>query len=288
MTMSLPSVGFSSWAFPGEDINYSIDHALSHRFVALEVALLDPALFNREDLIPSDDQARKVAIRTNGLRLSVHAPIDQVHLADPEPEVRKESLKTMRRAIDAAHLMNAEVVVCHLSRKTRNSNLPLSADERGRAFALDHLHDLGIAAAGANIVLGIENVGISNRAADRDYAGLCDLVDRIGLDNVGITFDVGHAHVHRDKCGGVATSAELFGSRIRHYHVHDNNGTADQHRCIGSGTIEYSSLLPTWVDGYEGIITMEIFPFIEADLEAGTLASRSTLVNLLKNYQKTA
>jgi sugar phosphate isomerase/epimerase len=275
-------MGFSSWAFPGEGIDRSIDHALTHQFAALEVALLDPALFGREDLIPSDDQARRVAERTAGLRLSVHAPIGQVSLADLDRGVREASVGTMRRAIDAAHLMSAEVLVCHLTRKERVPGLPLSVDESGRAYAAEHLHEIGSVAAGAGLVLAVENVGFSDHAADRDYAGLRDIVDRVALDNVGITFDLGHAHVHRDSCGGVAASADLFGRRVRHYHVHDNDGTGDQHLRLGAGTIDYTALLSWWANGYSGILAFEIFPFIETDLDAATLATRKTLTDLLQ------
>jgi sugar phosphate isomerase/epimerase len=276
-----PGLGFSSWAFPGESIDRSIDHMLAHQFAALEVALLDPALFGREDLIPAAGQARRVAERTAGLRVSVHAPIDQVSLADLDRGIREESVDTMRRAIEAAHLMGAEVLVCHLTRRQRVPDLPLSVDESGRAYAAEHLRDLGSAAADAGLVLAVENVGISDRAADRDYAGLCDIVDRVALGNVGITFDLGHAHVHRNRCGGVAASAELFGQRVRHYHVHDNDGTGDQHRRLGAGTIDYTALLPWWANGYTGILALEIFPFVETDLDAATLASRKTLTDLL-------
>ncbi|GAA2596467.1 sugar phosphate isomerase/epimerase family protein [Actinomadura fulvescens] len=276
--MPLPTIAFSSWAFPGEPVDRGIDHALRHGFRALEIALLDPALF--DGLLPSDDQARAVAARTADLRLSVHAPIDQICLADPDPEIRAASADCLRRTIAAAHHMGARVVVFHLIRGTRDE-LPLSADESGRAFAADLIRPLGEEAAAAGVTLAVENIGISSRAADRDYTGLCDLVDTIGLDNVGIALDIGHAHVHDHNGGGLAAAAGLFGSRVCHYHVHDNDGTADQHLRVGGGTVDYAPLLDRWQTDFSGILAMEIFPFVETDLKEAISASQSALTELL-------
>jgi sugar phosphate isomerase/epimerase len=280
--MVVPTVGFSSWAFPGEPVTRSIDHALAHDFGALEIALLDPAQFDTDELLPSDEQARAVAQRTAGMRMSVHAPILQISLADLDPAIRDTSVETMRRTIHAAHLMHAEVVVCHLSRRDRNTDVPLAVDESGRGYAAEHLRQLGAEAADAGIVLAVENVGISSRAADRDYAGLCDLVTTVGLDNVGLTLDVGHAHVHSQRCGGVGATARLFNSLTRHYHVHDNDGSADQHLRIGAGSIDFADLIPGWAAGFEGILIMEVFPFHEQDMTTATLASRDNLIDLIR------
>lgn len=280
--MALPALGFSTWAFPGEVINRSIDHALSHQFNALEVALLDSALFGQRDILPSDHQAREVARRTDGIRLTVHAPIVQVSVADLESEVRERSVETLRRTIRAAYEMHAEVVVFHLSRRDPEAPAPTSWREDGILFAAEHVHSLGLIAAEMGIVLAVENVGFSARAADRDYSQLSRIIDQISLDNVGICFDVGHAHFHSSVCGGVDASAALFGPRVRHYHVHDNDGTADQHVRVGAGTVNYRLLLPAWTQGYKGVIAMEVFNYNEANTEIGTLNSRATLESLFK------
>ncbi|GAA3243440.1 sugar phosphate isomerase/epimerase family protein [Actinocorallia longicatena] len=278
--MSLPTIAFSSWAFPGKHIDHSIDHAVEQGFTGLEVALLDPALFDG-DLVPGDAAARAVAARTGGLRLSAHAPIDEISLADPDPEIRAASAGYFRRTIAACHLMGVETVVVHLTRSFRDASLPLSADEDGRAWAADVIRTLAEESADTGITLAIENIGISDRAADRDYTGLCRMIDAIALPNVGMALDIGHAHVHDHAGGGVSAAAELFGERVRHYHVHDNDGGTDQHLRVGGGTADYSALLPRWRDGFPGILAMEIFPFVETDLTEAVTASRTALTALL-------
>lgn len=276
--MTLPTIAFSTWAFPGEPVDRSIDHAFEHGFAALEIALLDPALFGQDGPLPTDAQARAVAARTADMRLSVHAPINEICLADPDPEVRAASAACLRQTIASSALMGARTIAFHLIRNSRDAALPLSEDAVGRSFARDLIGPLAEDAAAAGITLAVENIGISDRAADRDYTGLCDLVDGLALDNFGIALDVGHAHVHTT---GLAEAAALFGSRICHYHVHDNDGTADQHLRVGAGNIDYACLLPQWQNGFPGILTMEIFPFVETDLDEAISASQTALTNLI-------
>ncbi len=72
-----------------------------------------------------------------------------------------------------------------------------------------------------------------------------------------ICLDVGHAHTFSP------TPPEKWvrdlGSRIAHYHIHDNDQSDDQHYAPGKGTIDFSSLLST-IARYspEATLSMEI------------------------------
>ena len=65
-------------------------------------------------------------------------------------------------------------------------------------------------------------------------------VDAIGLAQVGACLDVGHAHYQ-----GSSPShcwVEVLGPRLRHLHLHDNDGSSDQHLATGAGTIDWPPL----------------------------------------------
>jgi sugar phosphate isomerase/epimerase len=56
-----------------------------------------------------------------------------------------------------------------------------------------------------------------------------------------ICLDVGHAHTFSPT--PPAQWVSTLGSRIAHYHIHDNDQTDDQHNVPGKGTIDFSILL---------------------------------------------
>lgn len=71
--------------------------------------------------------------------------------------------------------------------------------------------------------------------------------------------DVGHACLHKPRSTASAL-IQAFGDRIRHVHLHDNNGRADLHQPLGSGKVQAQR----WVrelkaSGYDGTITLEVF-----------------------------
>jgi sugar phosphate isomerase/epimerase len=281
--MARPLVGFSSYAFAGESADYSVSFALEYGFDALELAFVDGALF-RDGQIPSRNEARRIARRATGLSLSVHAPIDEVSLADSDHQVRQRSAEVLRQSMRSANALRAEIVVAHVYRSKANANKPPSTDEASRSFAAEHLAQLGREAHEMGVKIALENKGYSTRAVDRDYSGLRDLVDGLGLPGVAIAFDLGHAHVHAASCGGVVASAELFGDRICHYHVHDNDGSGDQHLGVGLGTVDFFPMVPRWLRGPTGLLIMEVFPPAASDHQGAVLASRSALLSIIDRY----
>ena len=52
----------------------------------------------------------------------------------------------------------------------------------------------------------------------------------------GVCYDVSHSHVH-DVC--MEKWIELLAPYIKHLHINDNDGNTDQHKSVGSGTIDW-------------------------------------------------
>ena len=90
----------------------------------------------------------------------------------------------------------------------------------------------------------IENV------LDPDPAVLAAAVDAIGDERVAVCLDVGHAF-----CAGKAPLTawvKTLGRRIRHVHLHDNDGLHDRHWPMGAGNIPFEevvSLLEAYAPG---------------------------------------
>ena len=82
-------------------------------------------------------------------------------------------------------------------------------------------------------------------------------VDTIGLPQVGACLDVGHAHYQGSS--PLHRWVEVLGPRLRHLHLHDNDGNSDQHLAMGAGTMDWPPLFAAlrW-QGLRPTATLEV------------------------------
>jgi sugar phosphate isomerase/epimerase len=152
-----------------------------------------------------------------------------LNLIDVEKSHRVDAMDEVKRAIESAEQIPIQSIVLHLGQRAdtwspRSLEHSLTAIEHLKAFA----HPLGV-----RILL--EN--LQNEITTPEH--LLEIV-RVGhFDNVGFCLDVGHAHISD---GGIDTAFELLKPRIAELHLHDNQGTRDDHLWPGAGVIDWSSV----------------------------------------------
>ncbi|HLO15972.1 MAG TPA: sugar phosphate isomerase/epimerase family protein [Anaerolineales bacterium] len=66
---------------------------------------------------------------------------------------------------------------------------------------------------------------------------MCETIDRISDPYVSACLDIGHAHCNSTT--PILDWVEKLGGRIEYVHLHDNDGTSDQHLAIGGGNIPF-------------------------------------------------
>lgn len=152
-----------------------------------------------------------------------------LNLIDPEKSRRIDAMDEVKRAIEAAEQIPFRSITLHLGLKderwnTRALENSLTAIEHLKAFA----HPLGVQVL-------IEN--LQNDVATPEH--LIEILHVGHFDNVGITLDLGHAHLSD---GGIDTAFELLKSRIAELHLHDNQGKKDDHLWPGSGKIDWKNV----------------------------------------------
>ena len=116
-------------------------------------------------------------------------------------------------------------------------NLAVSGTrERSIAAAQDSMRLLDRAQAEYGVRLAIENMpnvpvmlGITAEELD----------EIVGPTDLGICFDIGHANTS----GQMDAMIETFGDRIVNVHIHDNMGVKDDHMTIGTGQIDFRSVI---------------------------------------------
>jgi sugar phosphate isomerase/epimerase len=259
-----PRICLSTTAFADGPAERALDFAIEHAFGGGTLA--DRAAV-----------ARRVARRASGLALSLHAPVAGTWLGADDEAQRRAGEGVVRDAVELAGGLGAEAVVVHLVRAPDGSATARRAAIDRAADALVRLAD---SAAAAGTTIGLENVGFDGadgtEALDADERDLAAIVAQLDHPNLGITFDVGHAHLR----GGVGAAAALFGGRIVHAHLHDNDGSGDQHRAVGRGSIPTDALREALAAIGEALLVVELVAVVDRDMEQSLLETRDRLTEL--------
>ena len=164
--------------------------------------------------------------RQNGV--SVHGPCVQVNLAvDENVRFLEVFLDTFRYA----QKIGAEFVVVHT-----NEALPEEDSFVLRQRVVQKLVLLLQLGKEMGVTPVIENVGLrpsSSLLFDREqFLELPQI-----FPEAGFLLDVGHAHVNG---WDLAATVRTLGHRLKGCHLHDNDGTGDQHQYLGNGTIQWA------------------------------------------------
>lgn len=101
-----------------------------------------------------------------------------------------------------------------------------------------------------NVRLALENT--------KHPAHLAYAMDGIDSDHVGFCYDIGHSRVVHGRDHNLLRRC---GSRLMALHLHDNDGSGDQHRLPFDGDVDwegFAALLP--LTAYRGSLTLEVDP----------------------------
>jgi len=86
---------------------------------------------------------------------------------------------------------------------------------------------------------------------------LREIIDNINDPRVGICLDVGHANAMK-KDYDVYKWIKILGKRIKHFHIHNNEGIKDSHRPLGDGELDYHRVLESILSNCDEDVTYTI------------------------------
>ncbi len=158
------------------------------------------------------------------MKYSLHAPSRGTNLASLLEPIRRASVEVMAECFRIAGEVGAPVVLhpgyfaWEEERKKAERQLGLSLDEL-------HFH-----AQEYSVEFFVENMG------DWPYFLLKTPAELPLIGNTPFALDVGHAH--QNHC-----LDDFLQCPAGHYHLHDNDGTADTHVAVGEGTIDFSAVM---------------------------------------------
>jgi sugar phosphate isomerase/epimerase len=182
--------------------------------------------------------------RSNEVAASLHQPLysdshwsrhtaPSLNLIDPEKSRRIDAMDEIKRAIESAEQIPFRAITLHLGLKderwnTRALENSLTAIEHLKAFA--HALDVKIL---------LEN--LQNEVTTPEH--LLEILHIGHFDNVGVTLDIGCAHLSApENNAGIDAAFELLRPRIAELHLHDNYGVKNDHLWPGSGNIDWANV----------------------------------------------
>lgn len=175
----------------------------------------------------------KGIIDENNFKYFVHAPCINVNLASLNTTIARASEKTIKKAVEFAAKINAELVISHVGRLSRDYHQKLCKKTTEKAIAsLKRINQLS---NNLGITFTIEN---DHKSRDYLLAGYPEQINFL-VENVEckLTFDVGHANT----LGKPEKFMDLLKKHIVNIHLHDNNGAEDSHLSIGNGKINFKN-----------------------------------------------
>jgi sugar phosphate isomerase/epimerase len=170
---------------------------------------------------------------------SIHAPIymdnnlhaggQPVNIVDPDKRNRIDAMDEIKRAIEVAEYVPFKYLIQHIGKTDeyddpRKFENALSGIEHLRAFA----RPLGVS-------LLLENIPNDLSTPEK----LVELMKLLRYEDLGVCFDVGHAHL----MSSVHQAFGLLEGRIRSTHIHDNMRDKDAHLWPGEGNIDWEQTI---------------------------------------------
>ncbi len=192
----------------------------------------------------SDRQhVREIAnwFRSTSIRFhSMHAPMHgddefgrtgapPLNIAATEKRDRITAMDEIKRAIEVAEHAPFRFLVQHVGVSGESSS---GQKLEAAMMSLEHLRAF---AKPLGVEVVVEN--IPNELSTPE--ALVELLHSGHFTDIGVCFDVGHAHMSP----GVTHAFETLKGLIRTTHVHDNRGERDEHLWPGGGTIDWKETM---------------------------------------------
>jgi sugar phosphate isomerase/epimerase len=179
--------------------------------------------------------------RSSGIPLnSVHSPLfadyefgragaPPVNVASTDRAGRIEAMDEVKRALEIAEQIPFRFLVQHLG--TANE----SFDERKFEAAMTSVEHLRAFAKPLGVRILLENIPNDLSTPDK----LVEFIHAAHFEDVGVCFDVGHAHI----MSNVVEAFEILKPHVCSTHIHDNAKDKDTHLWPGQGSINWKEAM---------------------------------------------
>ena len=221
--------------------------------------------FSHRDLDQFDEaDFREIADRLTdaGLSVTFHAPFLDLRPGAIEPRIRQVTIERLRRVFELIPWFLPRSIVCHPS---FDEKYYISCEKLWLENSLETWRCLLGYVEGTKTIIAMENV------YERGPHQIRPLFDALDSPHVLFCFDTGHANAFGN--ASYQEWLEALGSRLGEIHIHDNNGTTDEHLPVGEGSFPFREFL-------EGVRKRNLDPILTVESH-----SEESLIRMAKNIR---
>jgi sugar phosphate isomerase/epimerase len=160
--------------------------------------------------------------------LSIHAPFMDLSPAAVDSKVREATRSRFSQVLEIAEILRPLTIVCHSGYEKWKYGLNTDLWLRK---SLEFWKPLAERAGLLGCKIAIENI------FEDEPTNLSVLMEAMSSENFGVCFDTGHCNLFSKV--SIDKWLDSLGEYIVELHLHDNDGSADQHYPIGDGTFNF-------------------------------------------------
>ena len=276
--------GFDTWIYSILDVEKALERLRGRGvgFVELSYEHLSK-IFKDEAVDLKALKSIEEAADSLGVRIiQVHGPFGEIdlELASEDSPQREKALRKISNWIKYTGELEWDVLVLHTVRirpseeydfqrlveKTRLANISFFKE------ASNHASEYGV------------KIAVENRL-ETCYGSLpkdlLELIMEVGGESLGVCLDTGHANVNKLD---TSTMVETLREHLVATHIHDNDGSHDQHLPPLMGGIDWDRVMNAFLrTGYRRPLILEIHEYGRLDLDDNVVkASKALMNNLLE------
>ncbi len=199
--------------------DYKVGMEINHTCIS---HLLDEEGDKRERLIGNIERDIKASEPTH---VMIHGPFTEIIPAAIDHRFRELGMLRVNQAYDVAAHFGLKKMVVHTGWMPFMYFKSYQA-EKGAEFWQEFMSDKP-----SDFILAVENV------LDDEPEMIKEMMEKVTDPRVRLCLDVGHAHAMTVPEYKVLDWIRILGPYITHFHLHNNDGTGDQHRALGDGTL---------------------------------------------------
>jgi len=200
-----------------------------------------------------------------------------------DPHVRELAVAETQQAAAMAETMGCPLVTLWLGQD--GYDYPIQSDfELQRGWMVEGIRAVAQAWPKLKFALEYKPKEPRTHSFHARAADTLLMVHEIGLPNVGVCIDVGHAFVGQENVAESAWLLHHYGKKLFHLHYNDNYTSWDDDMIVGSVHLVHYVELQYWLRriGYAGWHSMDLYPYRE---DAGRAVAES--IAFLRSLENT-
>ena len=250
-------IGFNTWSFASLPLESALRHIRDAGFVEVEINAdethLDPRVFPRSDLPSIRRLLNDLGLHPN----SVHAPMSGVDLSAQSIDVKNRSIELIMKTLEYCRAIDCPILVVH---PNNSSSIPLGREVM-KKNSIENLKIIAKKAEDLGVKIALENmINVEGKRFGSRVSDLKEIIRSVGSPYLGICFDTGHANL-LTASSSISIRDEIIDAKeyLWTLHIHDNDGSDDQHLPPGDGNIDWNMVVEALREtDYKGVFMMEI------------------------------